>query len=129
MSESASAKPGNRRSDPGGERAQHVLCLAREGGDELGGRQPATQRRALAEEEGYLAARAEMPLDRAAAQALHSAGPAGIDVIGLGSGDGKEEVRLTRHLALLRESDVALKTEQAQMGAFRARQKGDGLKR
>ncbi len=53
---------------------------------------------ALAEEEGYLAARAEMPLDRAALQARHCAGPAALDVIGLGSGDAREEVRLVHHL-------------------------------
>ena len=54
---------------------------------------------ALAQEEGYTAARVEMPLDRAAAQIGHCAGEAGLDVIGLGPGDGKEEVRLTRHLS------------------------------
>ena len=52
---------------------------------------------ALAEEEGYLAARAEMPLDRAALHAHRCAG-AGLDVIGLGSGDGRDEVRLVHHL-------------------------------
>ncbi len=59
---------------------------------------------ALAEEEGYLAARAEMPLDRAALQARRCAGTAGLDVIGLGSGDGKDEVRLVHLLA--RQGDL-----------------------
>jgi SAM-dependent methyltransferase len=57
---------------------------------------------ALAEQEGYSAARAEMPLDRAAAQVCRSTGDAGLDVIGLGCGDAKEEVRLARHLGEVR---------------------------
>lgn len=42
--------------------------------------------------------RANMPLDIMAKRVLESTGSAGLDVIALGAGDGKQEVRLTQHL-------------------------------
>jgi hypothetical protein len=57
---------------------------------------------ALAEHEGYSAARAEMPLERAALGIARCAEGAPLDLLGLGAGDGKEEVRLARHLLELR---------------------------
>ncbi len=52
----------------------------------------------IADQEDYVAAQTGKPLDRAAAQILRSAGAAGLDVLALGCGDGKNEVRLTEHL-------------------------------
>ncbi len=62
---------------------------------------------ALSAHEGYGAARAEMPLDRAALQIGRCVGEVGLDLIGLGPGDGKEEVRLTGHLSRAR-GDIRL---------------------
>ncbi len=42
--------------------------------------------------------RANMPLDAMAKRILESTGTAGLDVVALGAGDGKQEVRLTQHL-------------------------------
>lgn len=53
---------------------------------------------AIADQEDYVAAQTGKPLDRAAAQILKCVGGAGIDVIALGCGDGKNEVRLVQHL-------------------------------
>ncbi len=53
---------------------------------------------AIADQEDYAMAQHSMPIDRAATQILASVGGAGIDVIGLGCGDGKNEVRLVQHL-------------------------------
>ena len=39
-----------------------------------------------------------MPMDRVAERVAELAGPVGLDVIGLGCGDGKDEVRLTQCL-------------------------------
>jgi hypothetical protein len=57
---------------------------------------------ALAEQDGYSAARAEMPLDRAAARIARATAGAPLDLIGLGAGDAREEVRLARLLLPLR---------------------------
>ncbi|MCS6914587.1 MAG: L-histidine N(alpha)-methyltransferase [Myxococcales bacterium] len=54
---------------------------------------------AIADQEDYVAAQMGKPLDRAANQILKCVGGAGIDVIALGCGDGKAEVRLVQHLA------------------------------
>ncbi|MCS6915161.1 MAG: L-histidine N(alpha)-methyltransferase [Myxococcales bacterium] len=53
---------------------------------------------ALADQEGYAAPDAAMPLDRVARVIRDCIGGAGLDVIGLGPGDGKDEVALVRHL-------------------------------
>lgn len=42
--------------------------------------------------------RANMPLDAMARRILEHTGRAGLDVLALGAGDGKQEVRLTQHL-------------------------------
>lgn len=42
--------------------------------------------------------RANMPLDQAARRILDCTGRSGLDLLALGAGDGKQEVRLTRHL-------------------------------
>ncbi len=53
---------------------------------------------AIADQEDYVAAQAGKPLDRAAVAILKAASGAGLDVIGLGCGDGKTEVRLVGQL-------------------------------
>ena len=53
---------------------------------------------AIAEQESYTTARNLMPLGRVAERIAELAGPVGLDVIGLGCGDGKDEVRLTQRL-------------------------------
>jgi transcriptional regulator with XRE-family HTH domain len=53
---------------------------------------------AIAEQEVYTLARMLMPMDRVAEQISERAGAVGLDVIGLGCGDGKDEVRLTQCL-------------------------------
>ena len=52
----------------------------------------------IAEQEVYKIARTLMPIGRVAERIAELAGPAGLDVIGLGCGDGKDEVRLTQCL-------------------------------
>ena len=52
----------------------------------------------IAEHEIYTTARNLMPLGRVAERIAELAGPVGLDVIGLGCGDGKDEVRLTQRL-------------------------------
>ena len=52
----------------------------------------------IAEQESYTTARNLMPLGRVAERIAALAGPVGLDVIGLGCGDGKDEVRLTQRL-------------------------------
>lgn len=53
----------------------------------------------LSNQSRYAAAfRANMPLDAMARRILETTGSAGLDVIALGAGDGKQEVRLTQHL-------------------------------
>ncbi len=52
----------------------------------------------IAEHEIYTTARNLMPLGRVAERVAELAGPVGLDVIGLGCGDGKDEVRLTQRL-------------------------------
>jgi hypothetical protein len=52
----------------------------------------------IAEQEVYTLARKLMPMDRVAERIAERAGGVGLDVIGLGCGDGKEEVRLTQCL-------------------------------
>ena len=54
--------------------------------------------------------RANMPLDVMAKHILESAGSAGLDVVALGAGDGKQEVRLTQHL--LDRMDQSRRTRQ-----------------
>jgi len=51
--------------------------------------------------------RANMPLQQAAQQIRESAGRAGLDIIALGAGDGKQEVRLVQHLLALGERSTA----------------------
>lgn len=53
---------------------------------------------AIAEQEIYTTARTLMPLGRVAERIAELAGPVGLDVIGLGCGDGKDEVRLSQRL-------------------------------
>jgi transcriptional regulator with XRE-family HTH domain len=53
---------------------------------------------AIADQEDYVAAQSGKPLDRAAAAILRSVNGAGLDIIGMGCGDGKTEVRLVQHL-------------------------------
>ena len=53
---------------------------------------------AIAEQETWTQARMAMPLGRVASRIAELAGPVGLDVIGLGCGDGKDEVRLTQCL-------------------------------
>ena len=52
----------------------------------------------IAEQEVYTISRMLMPMDRVAERVAELAGPVGLDVIGLGCGDGKDEVRLTQCL-------------------------------
>ena len=52
----------------------------------------------IAEQEVYTISRMMMPMDRVAERVAELAGPVGLDVIGLGCGDGKDEVRLTQCL-------------------------------
>jgi hypothetical protein len=52
----------------------------------------------IAEQEVYTLARKLMPMDRVAERIAERAGGVGLDVIGLGCGDGKDEVRLTQCL-------------------------------
>ena len=52
----------------------------------------------IAEQEVYTVARMRMPIDRVAERISELAGSVGLDVIGLGCGDGKDEVRLTQCL-------------------------------
>lgn len=52
----------------------------------------------LATHETRLPERAAMPLDAAATAILDSTGPVSLDVVALGPGDAREEVRLTQHL-------------------------------
>lgn len=52
----------------------------------------------IAEQEVYTLARKLMPMDRIAECIAERAGGVGLDVIGLGCGDGKDEVRLTQSL-------------------------------
>ena len=52
----------------------------------------------IAEQEVYTISRILMPMDRVAERVAGLAGPVGLDVIGLGCGDGKDEVRLTQCL-------------------------------
>ena len=52
----------------------------------------------IAEQESYTTARNLMPLGRVAERIAALAGPVGLDVIGLGCGDGKDEVRLMQRL-------------------------------
>jgi len=52
----------------------------------------------IAEQEDYTVSRMLMPLDSVAERIAERAGPVGLDVIGLGCGDGKDEVRLTQCL-------------------------------
>ena len=61
----------------------------------------------FAEQESYTTRRMAMPLGRVAAQIYESIGGAGLDVIGLGCGDGKDEVRLTQ--CLLEQSNRNLR--------------------
>lgn len=64
---------------------------------------------AIAEQESYTTARNLMPLGRVAERIAELAGPVGLDVIGLGCGDGKDEVRLTqRFLDLHRSRNLRL---------------------
>jgi transcriptional regulator with XRE-family HTH domain len=53
---------------------------------------------AMASQEGYALARAAMPLDRVAAAIQRSTAGSGLNLIGLGAGDGKDEVKLAQHL-------------------------------
>ncbi len=53
---------------------------------------------AIADQEDYAMAQRSMPIDRAAAAISGFVGSAGIDVLGLGCGDAKHEVRLIQHL-------------------------------
>jgi len=53
---------------------------------------------AIAEQEIYTTTRNLMPLGRVAERIADSAGSVGLDVIGLGCGDGKDEVRLSECL-------------------------------
>lgn len=59
---------------------------------------------AIAEQEVYTTARNLMPLGRVAERITELAGPVGFDVIGLGCGDGKDEVRLMQRLLDLHRS-------------------------
>ena len=52
----------------------------------------------IAEQEVYTISRMMMPMDRVAERVAELAGSVGLDVIGLGCGDGKDEVRLTQCL-------------------------------
>lgn len=52
----------------------------------------------IAEQEDYTVSRMLMPLDAVAERIAERSGSAGLDVIGLGCGDGKDEVRLTQCL-------------------------------
>lgn len=52
----------------------------------------------FAEQEGYMRVRSAMQLGPVSERIVELAGPVGLDVIGLGSGDGKDEVRLTQCL-------------------------------
>ncbi len=52
----------------------------------------------IAEQEDYTVSRMLMPLDNVAECITERAGSVGLDVIGLGCGDGKDEVRLTQCL-------------------------------
>ena len=52
----------------------------------------------IAEQQDYTVSRMLMPLDSVAERILERAGSVGLDVIGLGCGDGKDEVRLTQCL-------------------------------
>ncbi len=53
---------------------------------------------AFAEQESYTRRRMSMPLARVAERITESVGNAGLDVIGLGCGDGRDEVRLAQCL-------------------------------
>ena len=53
---------------------------------------------AIADQEDYATAQRSMPIERAARAIAHSVGDAPIDVLGLGCGDAKHEVRLVQHL-------------------------------
>ena len=59
---------------------------------------------AIAEQEVYTTARNLMPLGRVAERISELVGPVGLDVIGLGCGDGKDEVRLTQRLLDLHQN-------------------------
>ena len=52
----------------------------------------------FAEQDSYTRVRASMQLGQVAERIAELAGPVGLDVIGLGCGDGKDEVRLTQRL-------------------------------
>ncbi len=52
----------------------------------------------IAEQEDYTVSRMLMPMDQVAERVTEPAGPVGLDVIGLGCGDGIDEVRLTQCL-------------------------------
>lgn len=52
----------------------------------------------IADQEDYVAAQAGKPLDRCAAQLMRSVNEDGVDLIALGCGDGKNEVRLVQHM-------------------------------
>lgn len=63
---------------------------------------------ALATQASFVPARTAMPLDRAAVEIMNSGG-SGYDVIALGPGDGRDEVRLALHLLdAPRPSDLSL---------------------
>ena len=53
---------------------------------------------AFAEQESYARVRSAMQLDQVAERIVDAVGNVGLDVIGLGSGDGRDEVRLTQCL-------------------------------
>ena len=53
---------------------------------------------AIAEQDAYTSARMAMPMGQVAERIVDLAGAVGLDVIGLGCGDGKDEVRLTECL-------------------------------
>ncbi len=52
----------------------------------------------IAEQKDYDAMQSSMPLERCAAQILRAAGPVGLDVVSLGPGNGRNEVRLVKNL-------------------------------
>ena len=60
--------------------------------------------------------RANMPLQRAAQEIRQSAGRSGLDVIALGAGDGKQEVRLVQHL--LATSERGTRTTQPDLRLY-----------
>lgn len=75
---------------PGGSLEQTCLYLAPQSADDW---------LSLCNSERYIAEwRDSCPLDQVAARAARTLGSAGVDVVALGAGDGKTEVRLVRHL-------------------------------